>query len=100
EQARGLEHHPHVQAQLVERVRVELVHVLARDLDAAAARAQLPADELEQRGLSRAAAAEDADQLAARNAEREPAKDFQVPVGKAQVLDLDDVLRHPTTIPP
>ena len=96
EQARGLEHHADLEAQLVELVGVELVHVLARDRDRAARGLELAADQLQQRGLARAAAAEDRHHLAARDVERQAAQDLQVAVGEVQVATST---RFATTFP-
>src|SRR6185503_3146277 len=103
EQARGLEHHAHLQAQPVELVGTQLVDVLALDPDRALLGTQLAADQLEQRRFSGAAAAEDRDHFAARDAERKAAQNLQVAVGEMQVADLDRRLRdtpllHGTTI--
>src|SRR6185503_17444981 len=93
EQSRGLEHHAHLQPQLVELVGREPVHVLAFDLDRALLGTQLAADQLEQRRLAGAAAAEDRDHFAARDVERQAAQNLQVAVGEMQVADLDRRVR-------
>jgi hypothetical protein len=104
EEARGLEHHPHLEAHCVERRRVELVDRPAVDPHAAAHRHELSADQLEQGGFAAAAAAEHADHRAARDAERQAAEYLEVAVREVQILHLHDVvdvtLGHATTIPP
>jgi len=91
EQAARLEHHAHLAPQGVERVRIELVHHLAVDADAAAPRGELPADQLEQRRLAAAAAAEDRHHLAARDLQRQAAEDRQLAVAEVQVGDFHEV---------
>src|SRR5439155_16323017 len=93
-----LEHHPHLEAQLVELVGAELVHVAALDLDRAARGPELPADEFQQRRLAAARATEDRDHLTARNLERESAEDREIAVREVQVLDPDDGVAHGFTI--
>jgi len=68
-----------------------LVHGDAIDVDRAARRPQLAADQLEQRRLAAAAGAEDADHLAARHVERQAAQHPVLAVGEVQVADLDEV---------
>src|SRR5207302_642257 len=82
EQARILEHHPHLEAQRIELVRLERLHRPALDLDGTLLREQLAADQLEQRRLAAAAAAEDRDHLAAPDVERQAAEDRQLAVAE------------------
>ena len=89
EERAELEQHAHAPAQRVEAVGVELVHDLAGDAHRARARAQLPADEAQQRGLAAAAAAHDRDHLAARHAHADALEDRAPAVGKAHRLDID-----------
>src|SRR5579862_7040186 len=71
----------------------QLVHHPAVDADRAAVGRELAADQLEQRRLAAAAAAEDRDHLAARDFERQPAEYLQFSVGKLQVGNVDQVVR-------
>src|SRR6185295_4024258 len=67
----------------------QLVHVAAGNLDRALGRPQLAADDLQQGRLARAAGAEDGDDLAALDAQRQAAKDLEIAVRKVQVRDFD-----------
>jgi hypothetical protein len=98
EQAGVLEHHADLQAELVELVGAQLVDILAGHAHGSPRRTQLSADQLEQGRLAAAAAAQDRHHLAARDRERQAAKELAVPVGKMQIRDFYDVLIHGFTI--
>src|SRR5678815_3321274 len=80
------------------------MHVLAGHAYAAARGRELAADQLEQRRLARAAAAQDRHHLALGDDERQAAEDLEVAVGEAQSLDpyviMSVVAPHASTIPP
>src|SRR5258706_255078 len=88
-----LEHHPHLAAQRVKGMRVELVDHLARDLDGAAVRFRLAADQPEQGRFPRAACAQDRDELAARNLQVQPLQELPRAVGEFDAGDLDQIFR-------
>src|SRR3977135_1590828 len=70
-------------------MRAELVDHLARDLDGAAVRFRLAADQAQERRFPRAACAQDRDELAARNPEAQALQELPRPVGEFDSGDLD-----------
>src|SRR2546430_17645527 len=64
---------------------------LARDLDRAAVRLRLAADQAEQRRFPRAACAQDRDELAARNRQAQALQELPAAVPEFDAGDLDEI---------
>jgi hypothetical protein len=92
EEAALLEHHAHLAPQLVEAMAVERGHLAAAYAHGSLRRVQRSAHHLQQRGLARAAGAEDRRDAAARDVEVHAAQHRPAPVEEAQVADLGDVV--------